>query len=828
MKQDSGHITRKVVMGYVLLIAVAVCSVAYIYNVVQQLAEEDGSDMAPRQKVYLITGTLSLLYESEALSQLIGMGENDFSRFNRTLSRAQQNIDSLRMLVTDSVQILKIDTINNLLERKRWNTRRLLSTLKEANTEQLYRQNIEKVIAVQDTVIEQMKVEERVVVRQDTMVVKKETKGFFKRLSEVFSPSKQDSGFVVNTTRHVVTDTIVQPFNPSDTIVSVLKNLQDSVAGQRRLLDTLLVNRSNNLRYNNSVITQRINQLLRDIEQEEMDVSMNRVQQKQLLLRETSHLIGKIAITALLVAIVFLFFIWRDISRSQYYRRQLEKAKKYAEDLLHSREKLMLTISHDIRAPLSSIIGYIELLENLGPKERERYYLENMNGSADHILALVNDLLDFHRLESNQMEIHPVPFFVPTLFGEIYNSFRPIAENKGLQFVLNLKDEDTSLQYMGDTIRIRQITSNLLSNAIKFTREGRVVLLVSVQHKTNTSAVLSFSVVDAGPGIPLAEQERVFGEFTRLTSTEGVEGFGLGLSITRKLTERMGGTLSLQSVPGKGSTFQVQLPVEVSTVQIPQVQPLMAVPVYTEPVNLLPEKVIHCLLVDDDPLQLAMTKEMLAGSRLTVTCCSDPQEVVQILEAQPIDVVVTDIQMPGTDGFSLLLQIRESSVPGATTLPVIALSANLVKESDHYIAAGFSAFLNKPFTGKQLLTQLYSTLNRKDEDVKELNFSALTAFAGDDAEASANILRTFCEETRKNIDLLQQTLASENRELAAKMAHKLIPLFTMLEQSDLVSQLRVLEQNESSFSVSGWAMLVKEVVLQILAIVESVERKHVE
>lgn len=827
MKQDSRHITRKVVMGYVLLIALAVCSVGYIYNVIRQLAEEDGIDTAPRQKVYLITGTLSLLYESEALSQLIGVGKNDFSRFNNTLTRAQNNIDSLRMLVTDSVQIMKIDTINNLLERKRWNTRRLLATLKEANTEQLYRQNIEKVIAVQDTVVEQVKVEERVVIEQDTLVVKKQSKGFFKRLAEVFSPSKSDSGFVVNTTRHVVTDTIVQPFNPSDTIVSILKNLQDNVAGQRRQLDTILVTRSNNLRYNNSVITQRINQLLRDIEQEEMDASLNRVQQKQQLIRDTSHLIGLIAVTSLLVAIVFLFFIWRDISRSQYYRRQLEKAKQYAEDLLHSREKLMLTISHDIRAPLSSIIGYIELLENLRPKERERYYLENMNGSADHILSLVNDLLDFQRLESNQMEIHPIPFFVPVLFDEIYNSFRPIAEGKGLQFVLNQKDEGSSLQYMGDTIRIRQIANNLLSNAIKFTSEGRVVLLVSVQDKSATSAVLSFSVVDAGPGIPLEEQEKIFGEFTRLTSTEGVEGFGLGLSITRKLTERMGGKLSLYSRPGKGSTFEVQLPVEVSTIQAVPVKLPLAIPVYMEPVG-LPEKEIHCLLVDDDPLQLAMTKEMLATNNITVICCSDPREVVRILETQPIDIVITDIQMPGTDGFSLLLQIRESLVRGVTGLPVIALSANLAKESDHYIAAGFSAFLNKPFTGKQLLSQIYATLHRKEEVVKDLDFSALTAFAGDDVQASVNILHTFCEETRKNVNLLQHTLQLQDRAGAAKMAHKLIPLFTMLDKSNLVGKLRILEQNEPSLSAPGWEILVKEVVLHISQIVESVEHKLVE
>lgn len=825
MKQDSGHITRKVILSYILLIAIAVCSVTYIYNVIVRLAVEDEPDTAPRQKVYIITKTLSLLYESEALGQLIGMNANDYYIYNQTLNQAQSNIDSLRNLVTDSVQILKIDTINNLLERKRWNTRQLLKALAAANTEHLYRKSIEKIIAVQDTVVEQLKIEERVVIKQDTLVVKKQPRGFFKRLAEVFVPQKQDTGIVVNATRHIVTDTVIKTFNPADTIMSVLKGIQDTVAGQRRQLDTLLVARTNNLRYNNSVITQRINQMLRDIEQEEVGASLTRVRQKQYLLRETSGLIALIAIVSLVIALIFLFFIWRDITRSQYYRKQLEKAKQYAEDLLHSREKLMLTISHDIRAPLSSIIGYIELLEHLGLNERERYYLENMTGSASHILALVNDLLDFHRLESNQMEVHLVPFNIPSLFSEIYTSFRPIAENKGLQFVLSLKEDDNLSQYMGDPIRIRQIAGNLLSNAIKFTREGRVTLIVATSQKTDKSVLLVFMVVDAGPGIPVEEQEKVFGEFTRLSSTDKIEGFGLGLSITRKLIQLLGGKISLESVPGKGSTFRVELPLSASVIQnIP------FVPRKQQEELVVSSGEIHCLLVDDDPLQLTMTKELLRNNMIEVTCCSCSEEVVNKLHESAFDIVITDIQMPGIDGFTLLKQIRESQANKVKELPVIALSANLTKNSDYYIAAGFSAFLNKPFTGRQLvvLINLLLKKNQKREFVKELNFDFLTSFAGDDAEASANIICTFCLETRKSITIIERLLSQADRDQVAKIVHKLIPHFTMLGISNLVDQMQILEKNDPLFPLSEWMELVDKVIKHVSVIVEDVERKIVE
>ena len=375
--------------------------------------------------------------------------------------------------------------------------------------------------------------------------------------------------------------------------------------------------------------------------------------------------------------VVFIILITRDISRSQYYRQQLEKAKQYAEDLLHSREKLMLTISHDIRAPLSSIIGYIELLLRRRPDERQRYYLENMTGSANHILSLVNGLLDFHRLESGQMEIQNVPFSVRTLFNEIYGSFRPIAEAKGLAFVLNMKEEGMDRIYSGDPIRLRQIVSNLLSNAVKFTHEGRIVLIVKL---SILNSQLTITVSDSGVGIPEEEQEKIFGEFARLSGTEKEEGFGLGLSITRKLIELMGGTLSLKSVPGKGSDFTIVLPLRES-----EVQTLHATPTIEE-------------------------EEFLKRNHVEVTSCSNPFAVVDILRNSSFDAIITDIQMPGMDGYGLLNVIRSSGVPGTDTVPVIALSASVENENTHYLEVGFTGFLNKPFTAKQLIALLNNLL----------------------------------------------------------------------------------------------------------------------
>ena len=824
MKERNRFITGKVVVGYLLLIAIAVYAVSYIYNIVEQVAVEDFSDNQNRTKIYLVTNTLSLLYESEALGQLIVMQQGEITHFNRTLNKARHNLDSLRTYITDSVQLHKIDTIELLLERKRWNARRLLDTWKEANTDSLYIVNFERIMAIPDTVINELQVQERIEVKQDTVVVPRRKRGFFRRLAEAFAPAKEDTSIVVNSTFQVIKDTLVNAYNPTDTIVSVLRSIQDSVTWQRKRLMELLIERAANLRYSNSIITQEINQILRDIEEEEVNASLARLYKKQTLVHAASRKIGLIAVSSILVALLFLALISHDISRSMFYRKQLEKAKLVAENLLRSREKLILTISHDIRAPLSSIMGYIELLQRRHPDARQQYYLENMRSSSDHVLSLVNDLLDYQRLESGQIELHRLPFRVPALFQEIGMSFRPLAEAKNLQLEWVLQPEEMEQVYLGDTIRLRQVVSNLLSNAIKFTDEGKVSLIVSIEQVESYQYALVILVRDTGPGIPYEERERIFGEFARLYGTEQVEGFGLGLSITRKLVQLMHGTLTLESEEGEGSRFKVCVPLPLAGNQF------MAVDMPTkeaDPEEALPTldpslagQQVTCLLVDDDPLQLALTEELLKQSQVEVVCCTNPRKVCEWLRSRSFAVVITDIQMPQMDGYQLLRMIRESDMEGADRLPVVALSANVGKEQEHYREAGFTAFLNKPFTAAQLISLLNELLKVRLEPCVGFDFSSLTAFAGEDSEASMGILRTFIEETQKSIEGLMVARAATDRVEAGRIAHKLIPLFAMLGANSLVQHLRLLEKQDPELPSSIWSQLLDEVVVQAQSLVE--------
>ena len=372
--------------------------------------------------------------------------------------------------------------------------------------------------------------------------------------------------------------------------------------------------------------------------------------------------------------------------------------------------------------------------------------------------------------------------------------------------------------YQGDTNRLRQVINNLLSNAIKFTPEGTVVLRAAITKKNEKMYELDVTVSDAGPGIPEAEQERIFGDFTRLQGSEKVEGFGLGLSITRRLVELLKGTLNLHSVVGQGSDFILTLPVPLSDVVLKQA--VVEEEAEPEVVSLAGERTVYCLLVDDDAIQLALTEELLKRSRVEVVCVSNPHAVLDILKNTAFDAIITDIQMPGMDGFHLLKMIRESGIQGTDKVPVIALSASVANEHSHYIEAGFTGFLSKPFTAVQLIELLNQLLTVHLEPVVKIDFSTLTAFAGEDKEASASILKTFTEETNKSIDLLRKALQEEDRSEASRLSHKLIPLLTMLGANNLVQKLRILERNdEKELTREGWKTLLAEVIDNVTDIV---------
>lgn len=695
------------------------------------------------------------------------------------------------LMSSDNTDILRTDSLIGLLREKDANTVRLLRTLSEANDSMISAREVEQIIAEQDTIITQQRVQRRVIARRDTVVTQPKKKGFFRRLGEVFVPPRKDSAVQVQTTLEVATDTVLDAYNPVDSLHAKLR----TVARQKKATNSVMQRRKRTLQRLDHALSARIDSLLKGYEQETLMRAREEAEYQKAVRHRSATIISGIAAGAVVLSVIFLVMIWRDVTRSNRYRHQLEEANRFAEELLASREKLMLAITHDFKAPLGSIMGYADQLSRLTVDERQRFYLDNMKTSSEHLLKLVTDLLDFHRLDLNKAEINRVTFHPARLLEEIYVSFEPLTSAKGLSLKCEI-DPELKGAFISDPLRLRQIVNNLLSNAVKFTSEGGITLTASFVPKGDSAFPgnhLKLSVIDTGKGMEPGDRERIFQEFTRLPGAQGEEGFGLGLSIVRMLVQLLEGRIEVDSALGKGSTFTLRVPLYP-----------VALDNDTSALNEQPSDdsqtqipALHILLIDDDRIQLTLTAAMLAQSGITSVTCLQLDELLEALRTDTFDVLLTDVQMPAMNGFDLLNLLRASNIPQAKTIPVVAVTARSDMKREEFLQHGFAGSLHKPFTVNELLTEIgvlqadIATVDTAPSSA--LNFSALTAFSGDDPDAAKSILESFVVETRLNVDRLRQALETEDTDGIAAMGHKMLPLFTLLGASELVTLLKELE-----------------------------------
>ena len=690
----------------------------------------------------------------------------------------------------DDQQNLRTDSLLTLLHEKDQNTIQMLRVLSEANDSLLSASEIEEIISEQDSVITQQRVQHRVITKRDSLITTPKKKGFFKRLAEVFSPSKQDSAVLINTSLEVATDTILQPTTSKDSLQQKIRMATEEKRLQRR---RTIRRTSTKYQRMNTQLTARMDSLIKQYEEEMTLRARQDAELQQEVRMRSARIIGGIAVGAVLLSAFFLILIMRDISRSNRYRQQLEVANKRAEDLLVAREKLMLAITHDFKAPLGSIMGYTELLSRLTEDERQRFYLDNMKSSSEHLLKLVSDLLDFHRLDLNKAEVNRVTFNPSQLFDEIYVSFEPLTAAKGLALQCHVAPELNG-RYISDPLRLRQIVNNLLSNAVKFTQKGEISLTAGYD-----SSKLTIAIADTGKGMALEDRERIFQEFTRLSGAQGEEGFGLGLSIVKKLVTLLEGTIDVQSTLGKGSCFTVTLPLYPVGKSIAESESTESenADITEESAVIPPMKVIRVLLIDDDKIQLNLTAAMLKQHGIDAVCCEQLEQLVEQLRSSVFDVLLTDIQMPAINGFDLVKLLRASNIPQAKTIPVIAVTARSEMDKAALHEHGFAGCLHKPFTVKELLLTVNEGQLSADEahitEDMQLNVNALTSFSEDDPEATHSIIQTFIEETQKSADRMVQALNAKEVDEIAAIAHKLLPLFTLIGAGNAVILLSWLE-----------------------------------
>lgn len=815
--------SSKIVFGYIVLIGLLLGAFTYTIQQMNLLTTPSNLNEQLDHRRHITHRIISQLYDAEIIGQTLRTGNLDeYYHYLKAMKEVNASIDTLEIILTDTVQQARLDTVRSLLHNKQWNMYALLETMRNTPTDQIYQEQLDSLISQQDSLLSTPHIRRKVITHHNSYTIHHKKKGFFKRLADVFAPGKEDSTQVSNVIQEEYTDTLDEVYNPVDTISHMITGIQHKVFQTRQKETEMLNAQINSLRIIGSGLSQRVNQLLENIEQDEQEAARVKLAQEEEIRKNAAETMAKIAIAAFVLVLIFSIVIARDITRNNHYRRELEKAKLYAENLLVAREKLMLTITHDIKAPAGSIIGYIDLLIRLVHDRRQEFYLSNMKSSAQHLLALVTSLLDYHRLEAGKMDLHPVAFNPHELLTDIYNSFLPLAEKKNLQLVFE-EQLPESLNLEGDPFRIRQIVENLLSNALKFTAAGKITL--EAEYHGNQFV---FRVTDTGCGMTAKDQERIFKEFTRLRSAQGQEGFGLGLSITHKLVELLLGKIEIESTPGKGSTFQVSIP-------LPSISPKTVQPLPESPLS-IPETLLRVLIIDDDRIQMHLTEAMLhnvseevRGLKVETVCCEQPEELVAQLQAQTFNLLFTDIQMPAMNGFELLKHLRSLSLPQAQSIPVIAITARGDMDEQDFRLKGFAGMLQKPFNQSDLKNVLRKVLSWHELDMhskapsfppkennteEAYNFSPLTAFSEDDPQAAKEILRTFAQETRRNLEKIQTALKKEDMDTLCAVAHKMLPTFLMIEARKAVPSLQWLEQQRGTHTYSPEAAQAANVIVK--------------
>lgn len=486
-------------------------------------------------------------------------------------------------------------------------------------------------------------------------------------------------------------------------------------------------------------------------------------------MRQTSfRILSCVLGVAILLLVLSYIIIQRDLRRREAGERRLKEIIGQNRGLLDMRKKIILTISHDIRAPLSIINGSAELAMDTRDRKRRNRHLANIGVLCKHILHLLNNLLDVYRLNEAKETRNDTPFRLSDLLERIAAGFTHAANDKGLLFQCNF--EGTDVTVCGDSDRIEQIADNLLSNAVKFTGAGSVGF--TARYKDGT---LLLTVEDTGIGMSGETAARIFDPFERSAPDTNAEGFGLGLSITKGLVGLLGGKITVASEVGKGSTFRVSLPLPLTDEAVENEERV------SNPAARLPQRV---LAIDDDPLQLEIVKEMLERNGVSCTTCENTRALVGEMRKADYDLLLSDIQMAGTNGFDLLELLRNSNIGNSRTIPVVAMTARGDKEREAFASAGFAACIYKPFSMRELLDLIASVTDGTKPEAVSADFASLTAEVRD----KKKLLRTFIGQSRKDIEQLRK--AGNDRERLREVVHRMLPMWELLQTDELLHAYR--------------------------------------
>ena len=749
--ERSGNFYKAIRLGYIL-ISILIGCMAYnsLYEWQEIEALELGNKKIDELRKEINNINIQMIKFSLLGETILEWNDKDIEHYHAR----RMAMDSMLCRFKATYPAERIDSVRSLLEDKERQMFQIVRLMDE-------QQSINKKIANQIPVIVQKSVQEQ--------SKKPKRKGFL----GIFGKKEG-----------------TKPTTTTTTLRSSNRNMVNEQKAQSRRLSE----QADSLAARNAELNRQLQGLICQIEKKVQSDLQSREAEITAMREKSFMQIGGLMGFVLLLLVISYIIIHHDAKSIKRYKRQttdligqLEQSVQQNEVLITSRKKAVYTITHELRTPLTAITGYAELLQKECSNGNNVHFLQSIQQSSDRMRAMLNTLLDFFRLDNGKEQPKMQPCRISAITHILETEFMSVAMNKGLS--LTMKNGNDAV-VLTDKERIVQIGNNLLSNAIKFTEKGGVSLTSDY-----TNGVLTLTVEDTGTGMTEEEQHHVFDAFERLSNAAAKDGFGLGLAIVHNIVTMLHGKIRLNSEKGKGSRFMVEIPMQKAD-DVPE----QVIQTYIH----RKDRNLNVIAIDNDEVLLLMQKEMYAQEGIHCDTCTDAAELMEMLRRKEYNLLLTDLNMPGINGFELLELLRSSNVGNSQIIPVVVATASGSCDAEELLAKGFAGCLFKPFSISELM-EVSDKCGIKETLDGKPDLSTLLSYGNE-----AVMLEKLITETEKEMRLMQDAATRNDLQELDALTHHLRSSWEVLRADQPLRELYGLlhgkaipEESELSHAVTA-------------------------
>jgi signal transduction histidine kinase/DNA-binding response OmpR family regulator/CHASE3 domain sensor protein len=780
--------------------------------------------------------------------------------YYRNLSKADSLVQILyEKSINESFVMQCLDTVDQLLKRKTGIQNRLIRLSQNQDRIDIYQEVLTQIQSLErrNTLIDSLKnainqaeetLEKEIQEKEKEIEsprdsIPEEKRGFFRRIFksgkktidekginqlEVEKKARElDTLLAAQDTLSTISDTLLNEniALEMERTLAEIENRQDSIGRELALIELTLTRRDKAL---GSQIQDQATRIQRYFAQ--LDITM--ANDASAFFNRITNQITIIGSIFSMLFIILVIIVLHDINTNQRYRKELEIARNNAEKLARAKEDFLSNMSHEIRTPLNAILGFAEQLNTAELTGEHRKQLGIIQSASTHLLSIINDILDYAKLDAGKIQLDKIPFSIEENARIVYDTLYKTAIDKNLEYRLNLGNSLKDQFVLGDPVRFRQILFNLTGNAIKFTENGFVEISID-----RDSEDIIMKVIDTGIGMDKGHLDLIFNKFGQAPSTNSkkIEGTGLGLTIVKNLVELQGGTVSVQSEAGHGTEFTVKLPYIQLEIDYKKPANNFLATDYSQLEN------IRVLMVDDEEFNLVLLETVLDKYSISHQSAKSGKEALEIFQKERFDIVLMDLLMDNLDGFEATRTLREKY---GAEIPIIALTATATRDiKEKCFKAGMNDVMIKPISENDLLKCLYSTFGQRnpssskiDEsdnvELEDVDLDTLCKLFQNDKTLAVSLTKLYLANVIGFISCFSEGIDIIDPDTIRQNAHKIIPSSRHMGFSRFADRLKKLELhlinevglNELSEQLERIQSDAKQIIAKLEALIdESIE-----